>query len=161
LTEKGSAFWVGQRGLEAILEDLDESGPKTLITKLIFTELRVNKKEDLLKKIYSKELHKNICSISVLVDKAAGRRDSLAKKILIAAGIELAKTTKVAIRKLGFQKRKFPLVLIGSMFKSKFVLETLKKEIKKFAPQVEIIRSKEEPVVGAIKLAIEAVKNNR
>jgi len=161
LTEKGSAFWVGQRGLEAVLEDLDKSGPKTLITKLIFKELKIKKREELLEKIYSKDLHKNICSISVLVDKAGRRKDRVAKKILVNGGFELAKMAKLAIRKLGFQKRKFPLVLIGSMFKSKIILETVKKEIKKFAPKVEIIKPEKEPVIGAINLAIEAIKTER
>jgi len=58
---------------------------------------------------------------------------------------------------MNFQNKKFPLVLIGSMFKSKLILDTMKKEIKKIAPRTKFIHPKKEPVVGAIKLAIEAL----
>jgi len=158
LTEKGSAFWVGKRGLETVFEHLDGIGSKTLITNLLFQKFHLRKREDLLTKIYSGNLQNNICLISIFVDQAAKRGDKISKKILIEGGKELTKTTKIAIRKLGFQKRKFPLVLIGSMFKSKLILETVKKEIKKFAPEAEIIRPEKEPVFGAIKLAMEGVK---
>jgi len=79
---------------------------------------------------------------------------------LIETGKELALSTKTVIKKLNFQKVKFPLVLVGSMFNSKTVLDTLKKEVKKLAPRVNFIRPKVEPVIGAVKLAIEQVKKN-
>jgi activator of 2-hydroxyglutaryl-CoA dehydratase len=61
------------------------------------------------------------------------------------------------IKKLKF-KGKFPIVLIGGMFKSKIVLKTVKREIKKYSPKVQFIRPKKEPVIGAIKLALEEIK---
>jgi len=71
------------------------------------------------------------------------------------AGKELANSAKTVIKKLNFKKEIFPIVLVGGMFGSKVVLETVKNEIKKFAPKAKFIQPKVDPVIGAIKLAIE------
>jgi len=158
LSEMGSAFWVGQEGLRAVWQNLDGRGPKTLITNLIFRNLKVKNKEDLIKKIYSKNPIEAVAPISILVNEAGKKNDKIAKDILIKAGQELALTAKTAIKKLSFQKTEFPVVLTGSMFNSKIISETVKKEIKKFAPQAKFILPKAEPVVGAVKMAMRNLK---
>lgn len=159
LTEKGSAIWVGRKALEAIFQQLDGSGPRTLIRKLVFQKLRIKDIKGLLEKVYpqknSEKQLEILASFSVLVDLAAKRRDRVAREILKEAAKELAKATKLVIKKLNFQKRAFPLVLIGGVFKSKVVLDTFKAEIKKEAPKVKFIRPKKEPVIGAVKVALE------
>lgn len=157
LSELGSAFWVGQRGLQAIWKDLDGRGAKTLITKLIFRNWKIKTKENLIEKIYSKKPIKIIPLLSILVNEAGKKGDKIARDILTEVGGELALATNTAIRKLNFQKKKFPLVLVGGMFKSKIVLGTVKKEIKKFAKNSVFIRPTKEPVIGAVKLAIEQI----
>jgi len=160
LNDEGSGFWIGQEGFRAVYKDLDGRSPKTLITKLIFRKLKIKNIEDLKKKIYTPDLIKTILSFSILVDQASKRNDKVAKNILIKAGDELTLSAKTVIEKLNFQKEKFPLVLAGKMLKSKIVLNTVKKEIKKFAPKVIFIQPKQEPVIGAVKLAIEKIKRN-
>jgi len=158
LSEMGSGFWIGQRALQAIWKDLDERGPKTLVTKLVFQKLKIKNKEDLIRKIYSRNPSEAILPLSVLVDKASRNGDKIAKNILVEAGKELVLSTNTVIKKLNFQDQKFPVVLIGSVFKSKVVLDTVKEEIKKLAPKAQFIRPKQEPVIGAVKLAIEQLK---
>jgi len=171
LSEMGSAFFVGQKAIQAIFKDLDGRDKKTLLTKLAFQELKIKTKEDLINLLYSKKPTEIVPSFSIFCGKAGEKGDKIAKKILIEAGKELALSANTIIKKLNFprsipasargqglrdrQKREFPVVLIGSMFKSKIVLDTVKKEVKKFAPKVKFIRPKEEPVIGAVKLAIE------
>lgn len=159
LSEMGSAFWVGQRALQKTCKELDGRGEKTLITRLVFRKLRIKNKQKFVERIYLDNIQEIIRSFSILVDKAAKKGDKIAKDIMKEAGRELALSANTAIRKLNFQEFKFPLVLIGSMFKSKIVLDTVKREIKKNAPKVEFIRPKQEPVIGAVKLAIEALDN--
>ena len=157
--DEGSGFWIGQEAYRAVYKDLDERGPKTLITKLVFRKLKLKNIEDLKKKVYTPDLIKTILSFSTLVDRASKRNDRVAKNILIKAGNELALAANTVIKKLNFQTAKFPLGLAGKMFKSKLVLDTVKKEIKKIAPQAKFIRPKSEPVIGAIKLALEQIHN--
>ena len=157
LEDQGSAFWAGQKVFQAIFKDLDGRGNKTIMTKMVFKKLNVENTESLLKKIYNKNFVKNVSLLSIIADNASKKRDRVAKKIMEQAGKELALSGKTVIKKMGFQKRKFPVVLVGSMFKSKIVLNTVKKQIKKIAPQAEFIRPKKEPVIGAIKLALKTV----
>lgn len=159
LADEGGGFWVGQRVFQIIFKNLDGRNSKTLLTKLIFQKLKIKTKEDLITLVYSENPTEIIPSFSVFCDEASEKGDKIAKEILIEAGKELALSVNTIIKKLNFQKIKFPLVLIGSMFKSKIVLNTVKKEIKRFAPKAQFIRPKQEPVIGAVKLAIEQVKN--
>lgn len=161
LSEMGSAFFVGQKTIQAIFKDLDGRDKKTLMTKLIFQRLKIKKKEDLIKLIYSKEPMEIVPYFSIICDFASKKGDEVAKKILIETEKELVLSAKTAIKKLNFQKRKFPLILIGSMFKSKILLELVKKEIRKFAPKAKFIRPTVEPVIGAVKLALEKIKSSR
>lgn len=170
LSEMGSGFWVGQRALQAVWKELDGRGPKTLITKLVFQKFKIKNKEDLISKIYFHPHTKIWCGgkknpteiippLAILVNKAAQRKDKIAKNILTEAGKELAISAKTAIKKLRLAKRKFPLILIGGMFKSKIVLDLVKKEIRKLAPKVIFIQPKVEPVMGAVKLALEQLRD--
>lgn len=158
LDDEGSGFWAGQKGIQAVLKDLDGRGPKTKIKKLIFKEWKLKSKEDLLKKVYSKDPVLQTSLISRIVDEASKRRDKIAISIMREAGKELAQTAISVIKKLNFRNQKFPLVLVGKMFRSKIVLNTVKKEIKKIAPKVKFLKPEIEPVIGAVKLAIENLK---
>ena len=155
LADEGSGFWTGQKGFQAVFKELDGRGPKTKITKILFKEWKLKRIEDLLKKVYPKDFVRQVSLISRIVDKAADRRDKIAKNIMIEAGRELANSAKTVIKKINFKKEIFPIVLVGGMFNSKIVLSALKKEIKKFTPKVKFIQPKVKPVTGAVKLAIE------
>lgn len=154
LGDEGAGFWAGQKAFQAILKDLDGRSTKTEITKLCFKELKIKTKQDLLKKIYTQDFVKNVSLLSVFVDKASQKQDKIAKNILKQAGQELALSGIAVIKKLKMQKKEFPFVLIGGMFKSKIVLNIIKKEIKKVAPKIKFIQPKKEPVIGAVKLAL-------
>jgi N-acetylglucosamine kinase-like BadF-type ATPase len=157
LNDEGSGFWVGQRGFQAIFKELDGRGEKTLITKLVFKNWRLKKKEDFLKKVYGKDSIRQVSLISRIVDEAAKRGDRIARKIMEEAGKELVFNVKKVIEKLNFKNEEFPIVLIGRVFESEIVLKIVKKEIKKIAPKAQFLipQLKIEPVIGAVKLAIE------
>lgn len=154
---EGSAFGVGQRTCQAICRDLDGRGPKTLITKLVFKNWKIKTEDDFMEKIYSNSVE-NISSLSILADEASRKKDKIAYSLFKEAGEELAFKVNTIVKKLDFQKKCFPLVLVGSMFKSKILFNTVKKQVKKTAPKAEFIMPKNKPVIGAVKLAIENIK---
>lgn len=154
LADEGSAFWVGQLAFQTALKDLDQRGGKSLITEMAFKKLSAINREMFLKKVYARPL-KYIPLLSVVCDEASWKKDPAAIKIMIAAGQELALAAETVIKRLHFQKESFPLVLVGSMFKSQIVLAAFKKRTRKLAPKAKFIFVKKEPVIGAIKLAIE------
>jgi N-acetylglucosamine kinase-like BadF-type ATPase len=161
LADEGSGFWTGQKGFQAVLKELDSRGSKTLITKILFKEWKIKNKNDLLNKVYLNFSIRQISLISKLVDKAADKRDKIAKDIMIEAGKELAQSAITVIKKLNFQNEKFSIVLVGGMFDSKTVSYFFKREVKKIAKKTQFLRSKVEPVIGAVKLAIEQLTINK
>jgi len=157
LADEGSAFFIGQKTFQAIFKDLDGRGPETLLTKLTFKELKLRKKEDLVNFIYSKNPTETVPLLSIICEKASKKRDKVAKSILIEAARELAFGANIVIRKLNFKDLKFPLVLVGGIFKSDIVVKRIKKEIKKIAPKAKFVLVKNKTVLGAVKLAIERI----
>lgn len=158
LCDEGSSFWVGQKAIKSVFKDLDKRGGKTKITNMVLKKFDIKTPEQLYKKIYIENNSKKIIPyFSILVNKAGEEKDKIACSILEQAGKELALSANVVIKKLNFQKREFPLILIGSLFKSKIVLEITKKEIKKLAPKAKFITPSQEPITGAIKIAIRQI----
>lgn len=158
--DQGSAFWVGQELLRAVCRELDERGPKTqFLSKLLLSHWKIKKESDLYRMVYRENMVEMVASLAVLADRAAQKGDRTARSILARAGRELAVAAATVIKKLRFQKEQFPLVLIGGMFQSPFISEAVRREIKKIAPYGKIIRPVRGPVTGAIKLALEGVKN--
>ena len=155
LSDEGSAFWVGQKVIQVILKDLDKRGKKTLLSELVFKKFGVKNINDFLHRIYSRNLTETVPPLSILCDKASKKRDTIAGEIMKEVARELALSAKTVIRELGFQKEQFPLILVGSMLKSKIVLQEVKKEVRKFAHKVQYIKLQREPVRGAIRLAME------
>jgi N-acetylglucosamine kinase-like BadF-type ATPase len=159
LGDEGGAFFIGQKVFQAVLKDLDGRGKKTLLTKLIFKKLKLRDEEDFLNFVYQKNPTEVIPLLSVFCDFVSKKGDGVAKKIVIEAAEEAALAAKAVIKKLNFQKSKFPSILVGSLFKSEIFLEIVKREVKKIAPKTKFILLKKEPVIGAVKLAIENLKN--
>ncbi len=180
LGDDGSGFWIGQRTLRRICCAIDGLVPKTLLYSLVFKKIKIKTETDLIRKIYQPNAIKTIASLVPSVEKAAKKGDKTAKDILLQAGNELAVRANLVIQKLDFKveedksssspfasqpcgarvNKRFPLVLIGGVFKSKIILEKVKKEIKKFAPKADFIKPKQEPVIGVVKLAIEQIKKH-
>lgn len=155
LSEMGSAFFVGQQALRTVFKEFDGRKKKSLLSKFVLRGLKVKNKEQLISLVYSSSPMEIIPSLSAYCNQAAERGEGSAKDILAGAGREMALSAITAISKLNFGKKKFPLVLIGSMFNSNIVLNSVKKEIEKFSPKAEIIRPEAEPVWGAVKLALD------
>lgn len=158
LTEEGSSFWIGQKGLQAVWDDLDERGPKTRLTKLFFKKFGIKNKIGLMEKVYSGNTPEAVAQLSYWVNEAAKKGDNVSKGILAEAGEELALSAETVIKRLNFESEKFPLVLVGSLFNSEIISEAARKEIRKFSPKAEFIRPKVEPAIGAVKVAIDAVR---
>ena len=161
LGDDGSGFWLGRKALRAVCRQFDGRGKKTLLSNLIFKQWKIKEKAQLIQRVYhghKGDFVEQIPLLSPLIDKAAQRRDEIAKDILVEGGKELALAVIQVVKKLNFEKEKFPLVLVGSTLNSVIILNTAKKEIRKMAPKAEFIRPKQAPVMGAVKLALDELK---
>jgi N-acetylglucosamine kinase-like BadF-type ATPase len=157
--DEGSAFWTGIKAYREIAKNLDGRGEKSLITEMVFKEWNLSNGDEFNKKIYSEPM-KYIPKLAVFVDYGQRKGDRVAQLILEEAAEELFLSVKRTIDLLDL-KAEFPLVLVGGMFRSKFLEETLVKRIKKENKKIKIIKPEKEPVFGAVKLAISRYENRK
>lgn len=155
LADEGSAIWTGRKVFQAVLKDIDNRGQRTNLTNLILRKLKVSTPEKLVFKVYKDNFLQILSSLSVIVDSAAKQGDKVARMIMRQAGEEAALSAETAIKKLGFRKKSFPLVLVGSMFKSDNFRKSFELHIKQSVSKANIIYPEDPPVSGAVKLAIE------
>ncbi len=154
-SDKGSAFWIGKKALNLTSRAIDEERSSELKSE-IFKKLKIKNNGELMN-IYNSNTIKVIASLSKTVDILAIKNNKEAKDILINAGRELSLQANKVIKKLNFQNN-FTLILAGSVFNSKIVFDKVKNDINNFNQNAQIIKSKQSPVIGAVKLAIENLK---
>lgn len=156
LASKGSGIWIGAQVVQAIFEDLEGRGPKTILGQMTAQKLKFKKVNDFLKFIYQNPVA-NLSQLAPICDHAANRKDKIAQEILIAAGIEIARAVIAAAQRLDFDGQ-VPLVLVGGVYKSRWVADAAANEIERRYPNKFDFVFAADPVVGAVKLAIEVVK---
>ncbi|MFH0792285.1 MAG: BadF/BadG/BcrA/BcrD ATPase family protein [bacterium] len=154
LEDQGSGFWVGQEVYRRVYEDMDKRGRKTNLTKALFEATNTKCAEDLMAYVYTGSPMTTVPSFSLICDQVARKGDKVAIEILKTAGKNLIVSTLNVVRKLKF-RNEFPIVLVGSLFKSDIVLNTVTVGLKKFGCGAKIIVPECEPVVGALRLAME------
>lgn len=158
--DQGSGFWVGRKVLEEIAKSLDGRRKNLKLKNFIFRKLKIKNGQDLYQKFYSEDFIEKVASLSKFVDQFSQKGDNFSKSILIKAAEEVSKMAITVIKKLNFKNEEFPVVLSGGMFNSKIFLSVVKRRIKEEAKDAKFILLKNEPVVGAIKLAIERYKSS-
>jgi N-acetylglucosamine kinase-like BadF-type ATPase len=96
----------------------------------------------------------------VLLDCAADG-DPTARRIVADHGASLGDYALVAARKVGLLDSTFPLVLAGGVFRhpSPLLADAMVARTREFARGAQPIRSRFEPVVGALLLAFELAGN--
>jgi N-acetylglucosamine kinase-like BadF-type ATPase len=153
---KGSAKWIGNKVMEAVAEYLDGRGEKTSLADLVFRKYKYKNINKLLRFIFQ-DSEGELAKLAVLCDEAATDGDKIAREILVTAGKEISRSVRVAAAKLIFSEP-VPLVLVGGVYKSRWVADTAMNEIDRYYPGKFDFVVVGEPVVGAVKLAIEAAK---
>lgn len=153
LADEGSAFWIGQKAFQAILKSADGRSFKTIMGEIALKNLKLRDMNGLIKFVYGNPA-KNLPMLSILCDEACNKGDDMAKEILAQAGKEIALSVRDAASWLGFGIDAVPLVLVGGVFRSETVLETVEAEVKKIFPNIEVVLV-ENPAFGAVRLAME------
>ncbi len=157
LADEGSGYEVSTKALKAVMRAFDGRGPKTILSKAITGSLGLKNELYLSKWIYDKPFSKErIGSFAKIVCETAASGDKASRDILEEAAGEAVLSVKTVAGKLGIEKKEFDLVLVGGLFKCKkyfkdIVISCLKEKFDKIAFR-ELV---EDPVKGAVKLAIE------
>jgi N-acetylglucosamine kinase-like BadF-type ATPase len=99
LGDEGSGYWISMQAFKAMIADEDEGKPVSSLSKKILAELDMKEVSDILGFIYN-EPKASIAKFVPLVVEKASLGNTLAVQILQQAGVDLARTTIQAARKV-------------------------------------------------------------
>ena len=156
LGDEGSGYWIGRRALEAVMRDVDGRGPRTQLTEKVLEFFKLTRPELLVSEIYQQpEGRREIASLAPLTDQARMDGDVVAAEIMIDAADELAKAASSVIFRLDMRGERFPILLAGGMLKrSGWLASEVARRMAEVAPRSEVRPLINEPVLGAVRLAI-------
>jgi N-acetylglucosamine kinase-like BadF-type ATPase len=156
LGDEGSGYWIGRRALEAVVRDADGRGPRTQLTAMVLEYFSLARPELLISEIYHQpQGRRAIASLGPVVDQARADGDLVAAEIMVDAADELAKAASSVIFRLEMRGERFPILLAGGMLKrSDWLAAEVERRMAEVAPRSEVLPLTNEPVLGAVRLAI-------
>ena len=156
LGDEGSGYWIGRRALEAVVRDVDGRGPHTQLTPRVLEYFSLARPELLVSEIYHQpQGRRAIASLGPIVDQTRADGDLVAAEIMIDAADELAKAAGSVIARLDMRGERFPILLAGGMLKrSDWLAAEVERRMAEVAPRSEVLPLTNEPVLGAVRLAL-------
>lgn len=158
LGDEGSGYWIGRRALEAVVRDADGRGPRTALTAGVLEYFSLPRPELLVSEVYHQPHGRRaIAALGPLVDRARMDGDLVAAEIMIDAADELAGAAASVVTRLDMRGEQFPILLSGGMLKrSDWLASEIERRMAEVAPRSEVRLLTEEPVMGAVHLAVAA-----
>lgn len=159
LSDEGSGYALGLGALHAVTRELDGRGDKTELTQELFHQHNINSLEELHDLVYAKPWGKTeVASLVPVVEKAAGKGDTLAQRLCSEAVGELLLATRTVIRRLNLSGKPFDLVLAGSILTTMpLIREPFAKSIADEEPQMTFCEPQMSYAKAAALLARERV----
>lgn len=156
LGDEGSGYWIGRRALEAVVRDADGRGPRTQLTPRVLEYFSLARPELLVSEVYHQpDGRRSIAALAPVVDQARMDGDLVAADIMMDAADELARAAASVISRLDMRGERFPILLAGGMLKrSTWLVSELERRMAEVAPRSEVLPLTNEPVLGAVRLAI-------
>lgn len=156
LADDGSGYEIGLRALHAAAKAADGRGPQTKLLPLILKRYQAKKIRDLVPVVYAARYGKDdIGQIAFDVQAAAAAGDSLARRISLEAGRELALHATTVGTQLFGRREVFDVVMIGGVLQhDPLVKREFKRLVKLSFPKAKFVIPKQHPVVGAITMAL-------
>ncbi|MBE2184800.1 MAG: hypothetical protein IAE89_15325 [Anaerolineae bacterium] len=164
-----SGFWqeslcgieLGKLALRAVYRSELGIDSPTALTTLVLNHFGQNSVEALLHRFWNREAAPptsgEVSKLAPIVLNAAEAGDIAAEGIVQDHGVRLAEYAIVAAHKVHLNSPSFPLILNGGIFRhpGQKLIQAIINHLRPIYPHVTPIRSRFEPVVGALLLALE------
>lgn len=149
--DEGSAFWIGQRILQAASSAYDGRQPHTLLVQLVCEALGLHDFSEVLHCIYREQKQARlIADIARTADAAAEAKDQVALEILEQAGDELARGVGAIIRALNFETADCRVSWEGAVMRNSTVVrERFCSSLASAYSEVSIVPPRFDPLYGA------------
>src|SRR5262245_26733553 len=155
--DEGSGSYIGRRALEAVVMAYDYRGEPTSMMEPVLRHFGVSSPPELPPVIYDEpdKTMQEIAELSKIAVKAAEDGDKVAKEILLNAANELARAAIAVIGQLRMENETFTVAYVGGVFEAgELILEPMREEILKVAPNARIEPPLDPPAIGAVKMAM-------
>jgi glucosamine kinase len=154
--DEGAGYMIGLTGIRSALQSYDGRAEETSLVKRLLKFYGIKTPDEMLRVIYKENLSKDrISAFAAAMADEASKGDATAKRIFRNAGEELGRAAAAVAARLDICDKKFPVALIGSVFKSKeMIVPAIKSVLKKNAQGAKIVYPEIPPVAGALLLAI-------
>lgn len=159
--DEGSGSWIARRALQAVAQATDGRGAATRLDEAACHYFNVATPDDLSLAIYAAGMtNDRIAGFARhVIEAAAEQHDAVASGIVGDAGRELAAAARTVIRKLRIERERFQVAYVGGVFSAgDLVLEPLRAEIKRIAPDAFLAPPLLSPAVAAATMAREQVR---
>ncbi|HEX8733596.1 MAG TPA: BadF/BadG/BcrA/BcrD ATPase family protein [Ktedonobacterales bacterium] len=154
LGDAGSGYAIGLAGIHAAMEMLDGRRAPTSLARQMGECYGVEDGDGMRRLADSGSLGKlRIADFARHVSEAADAGDPVARAILAHASEDIAESVAAIIRSLGMADDAFPVGFVGSVFKSRWVLEPLRARIRSLAERATLTEPRYPPEVGAARTA--------
>ncbi len=155
LDDIGSAFYLGQQALMAVVRAYDGRGAHTALTEPIMDALGIHDINEVMHRIYYPRLdHAGIAALAPLVTANADS-DPIAHAIIAQGCSALADMVKTTAHRLALPDDT-PIIPVGSLAtESRTFRQVLDQAIRRELPQAAIVPPIAPPVVGAAFLALQ------
>jgi glucosamine kinase len=157
--DEGSAHWIGQEAVRAVLraadracEDFSHAVPSSQLAAALLETWEVRSLADLARAANAIPPP----DFAALFPAVAASKDQLALQVLSNAGLELAQLAAIVTHRLfsSNEVKTVPVATIGSVFRYAAVAkDAFYNELRRLDPRVEINSAAIEPVEGALRLA--------
>ena len=158
--DEGSGNWIARRALQAAAQATDERGPKTCLVAAACEYFQVATPDDLATAIYAPSMtNERIAGFSKRVIDAARAGDTVSRKILADAGMELGKAAVTVIRKLKMEQERFQVTFVGGVFGAgELLIAPLRGEISRVTKKAFIAAPSFSPTIAAGRMAQEHLR---
>ena len=155
--DEGSGFWIGERAIRAVLRALDGRGSATSLDGALSAHFEIERPDQILYAIYDREYPRTrVARFAARVGEAALAGDAVAKGILSDASAELVQAAVSVRDRLRLEDSTYDVVLSGGTFAAVPGLAA-QVALHLESPNAKVGMLSEEPAMGAVRLAIEAL----
>jgi N-acetylglucosamine kinase len=143
--------------LQAVARAGDGRGTETSLAEAALSYFNVATTDDLLIAIYAPGMtNERIAGFGKYATETAKSGDKVARSIIIEAGRELGVAAVAVIRKLRMARERFQVGYVGGVFAAgDLLLDPLREELKRVAPEAFLAPPKLPPAVAAARMARE------
>lgn len=159
LSDQGSGYEIGRMTLRAAVCSYDGRMPQTVLEHMVLRHFEADDFNDLKAKVYFPMLNKaQVAELAKVCVEAHRQGDVVATQILESMVADLIQMADSVIRRLELATEPVDFICSGSIAKLPFIFDQVKPALLAKYPQLKISAMEEEPVYGAIKLALQELQ---